>query len=345
MRTFASWPFFVSFGFFVVQTIAGPPVVRVLDAPTQIEVSAEVADEKLLTVALLDEAGEPGSTILGSYSRDGARLVFRPRFALAAGARYRISVGSESVVHVVPAEALHLGTVVENVQPAGAEVPANLLKFYVHFSRPMREGREVFTRIRLLDTRGEEIGAPWRDTELWTEDAKRLTLWIHPGRVKQGVNLREQLGPILQPGERYTLVVDATMRDATGQPLAREFRRSYAATAEVHARLDLATWQIHPPRAGTREPLRLVSPVALDHALALRCLRVRGAQGATALSKDGRTWTFTPGAKWEAGPYTLAADAWMEDVAGNTFERVFDTDMTAPSARPVQTTREFTPPP
>lgn len=333
------------FVFFVVQTIAAPPVVRVLDAPTRVEVSAEVADEKLLTVALLDEAGEPGPAILGSYARDGARVVFRPRFALAAGARYRISAGSESVVHVVPSEALHVGAIVEAVQPACAEVPANLLKFYVHFSRPMREGREVFTRIRLLDPRGEEIGAPWRDTELWTEDAKRLTLWIHPGRVKQGVNLREQLGPILHPGERYTLVVEATMRDATGQALAREFRRSYFTTAEVHARLDLAAWQIHPPRAGTRGPLRLVSPVVLDHALALRCLRVRGVQGATALSEDGRTWTFTPEAGWEAGPYTLVADAWMEDVAGNTFERVFDTDLTAPSAKPAQTTREFTPTP
>jgi len=343
MSQFAFLPSFVFFVSFVIPSTAAPPVVRVLDEPTRIEVAAEVGDEKMLTVALLDDAGEVGPPILGSYSRDGALVMFRPRFALAAGARYRISTGAESIVHAVPAKAPHAGALVEAVQPACPEVPANLLKFYVHFSRPMREGREVFARIRLLDARGEEIGAPWRDTELWTEDAKRLTLWIHPGRVKQGVNLREQLGPILQPGESYTLVVDATMRDTTGQPLAREFRRTYSATAEVHTRLDLATWQIQPPKAGTRQPLRVVSPVVLDHALALRCLRVRGVQGATALDEDGRIWTFTPAAEWKASPYTLAADAWMEDVAGNTFERVFDNDMTAPSTGPVQTTREFTP--
>lgn len=313
--------------------------MRVLDEPTRIEVSA-AAD---ITLALLDERGEPGPAILGTAQRENTRVVFRPRFALAPGAKYRASAGGEHTDFRVAEAAPHEAAVVSAAQPACAEVPANLLKFYLHFSRPMREGREVFTRIHLLDGRGEEIGAPWRDTELWTEDAKRLTLWIHPGRVKQGVNLREQLGPVLTPGERYTLVVDAALRDGTGQPLAREFRRTFLATAEVRARLDLASWRIEPPRAGTREPLRVVAPVALDPVLALRCLRVRGVEGGASMDDDGRTWTLTPAAPWKAAPHTLAADPWLEDLAGNTFERVFDNDVTVPQTHAVATTREFAP--
>jgi len=38
-------------------------------------------------------------------------------------------------------------------------------------------------------------------------DAKRLSLWIHPGRIKNGVNLREELGPVLEPNRKYTLVL------------------------------------------------------------------------------------------------------------------------------------------
>lgn len=319
--------------------LAAPPVVRVLEEPTRVEISAE----QPITIALLDDAGRPGPAILGAESRDGARHVFKPLFALAPGARYRATAGGESTDFRIATPAPHAAAVVAAVQPACAEVPANLLKFYLHFSRPMREGREVFTRIHLLDSRGEEIGAPWRDTELWTEDAKRLTLWIHPGRVKQGVNLREQLGPVLRVGERYTLVVDATLRDATGQPLAREFRRTFLATAEVRARLDLATWKIEAPRAGTREPLRVVAAVALDPTLALRCLRVRGVEGEAALADDARTWSFTPAAAWKTAPQTVAADPWLEDLAGNTFERVFDDDVTAPHTGAVATTREFTP--
>lgn len=326
---------------FAASTLAAPPVVRVLDEPTRVEVTA--ADD--ITLALLDNTGQPGPAILGTTQRERTRVIFRPRFALAPGARYRATAGGEHTDFRIAETAAHAAATLEIVQPACAEVPANLLKFYLHFSRPMREGREVFTRIHLLDGRGEEVGAPWRDTELWTEDGKRLTLWIHPGRVKQGVNLREELGPVLRPGEHYTLVVDATLRDATGQPLGREFRRTFSATAETHARLDLATWELHAPRAGTREPLRVVAPVALDPVLALRCLHVRRVEGQAALADDARTWSFTPASVWTNAPHTLAADAWLEDLAGNTFERVFDDDVTAPRTGPVATTREFTPHP
>lgn len=317
--------------------LAAPPTVRMLDEPTRVEISA--ASE--IALSLLDDAGQPGPAIFGATMRDGARVIFRPRFALAPGARYRASAGGEHTDFRIAEAAAQPAATLTAVWPACAELPANLLKFYLHFSRPMREGREIFTRIRLLDSRGEEIGAPWRDTELWTEDAKRLTLWIHPGRVKQGVNLREQLGPVLRPGERYTLVIDAALRDASGQPIAREVRRAFTATAEIHARLDLATWKLDPPHAGTREPLRAVAPVALDHALALRCLRVRGVDGVAALADDERTWNFTPDAPWKTGPHTIAADPWLEDLAGNTFERVFDDDVTAPRGGAPQTTREF----
>lgn len=239
-------------------------------------------------------------------------------------------------------------TLVEAVYPANAELPANLLKFYLHFSRPMREGREIFDHIRLLDADGKAVEGPWRETELWTADARRLTLWIHPGRVKQGVNLRDELGPVLQPGTHYTLVVDAALRDAAGQPLAREFRLSFQAAPEVHERLDLAGWEISAPKAGTREPLRVVVRWPLDHALALRCLRIHAAEGEVpgkaALAVDERTWTFIPDNAWLAIPHTLTADPWLEDLAGNTFERAFDRDLTATDSQPApQMTRAFQP--
>lgn len=325
--------------FVVSLTAIAAPVVRELDGPTRIEVSSAlppegIDDASFLAVALLDDTtGQPGAPIFGTHARVGTQLVFRPHFALAPGARYRINAGGETLVHQVPKLAPHAAASVESVRPACAEVPANLLKFYLHFSRPMREGREVFSHIELLDESGESIGAPWRDTELWTDDARRLTLWIHPGRVKRGVNLREELGPVLRPGARYTLVVGAGLRDASGQPLGREFRHSFRTAPETHDLLDLAPWTIDPPKAGTREPLHVLAATPLDHALASRCLHVRDSQGTelpgmAALADDARTWTFTPRDAWSAERYELAADPQLEDLAGNNFTRVFDDDVT-----------------
>ena len=346
---------FVLFVSFVAPLSAAPPSIRVLAEPTLIEVSStlppsEIADEKHLTVALLDDAtGQSGAPVFGDYTRTGQRLNFRPRFALTPGARYRITTGSEHLDHVIPARTAQAPSTVEGVFPACEEVPANILKFYLHFSRPMREGREVFTHIHLLDSTGESIPAPWRDTELWTEDARRLTLWIHPGRVKRGVNLREELGPVLQPGARYTLVIDADLRDATGQPLGREFRHVLYTTSEIHARLDLAAAVLESPRTGLREPLRVRFPLALDTPIARRCLHVRTAEGQAVrgqgtLLRDGRTFLFYPEKPWTSVPHRLDADPQLEDLAGNNFIRVFDDDVTLPANTTLpETTRGFTP--
>src|SRR6186713_2761613 len=76
---------------------------------------------------------------------------------------------------------------VDAVYPSAATLPANHLKFYIHFSAPMRQG--VFLdHCKLLDDHGRMIMTePFRETELWSEDGKRLTLWLHPGRQKTGV--------------------------------------------------------------------------------------------------------------------------------------------------------------
>src|SRR6185436_13722943 len=81
--------------------------------------------------------------------------------------------------------------------PGSHTLPANHLKFYLHFSEPMRQG--VFLEhCKLLDDHDQPVTEPFRETELWNEDGTRLTLWFHPGRQKTGVNLNVDLGPIVQ---------------------------------------------------------------------------------------------------------------------------------------------------
>ena len=57
--------------------------------------------------------------------------------------------------------------------------------------------------------------------ELWDETDQVLIIYIHPGRIKWGLLLRETLGPVLLPGKEYSFVVRKTMLDAKGQQLAR----------------------------------------------------------------------------------------------------------------------------
>jgi hypothetical protein len=245
----------------------------------------------------------------------------------------------------------------EAIYPSGDVVPANHLKFYLHFSAPMREG--VFLdHCRLLDAHGATVAEPFRETELWSEDHRRLTLWLHPGRQKTGVNLSEDFGPVLRPGQSYTLVISGAWPTADGAPLGQETRKTFRTAPRVIMQIDpfsdapaacctqssrsslltalkpLTRWQIRPPAAGTPAPLELRFPYPLDHALLLRCLRVVDEAGAAipgsvATADHERTWRFIPDSAWRPASYRVLVQSILEDLAGNSLARPFEVDLTA----------------
>lgn len=334
------------------------PIVRPSDNPTAVEVTVKLSasqakrlksgrldaelGQKLLTFSLVDEQDRTGEPIFGSYERDKTTLIFRPRFGLVRGSRYRATFQTADASdkareltsdYLVPSVASKSAAVVEAVYPSGSDVPANLLKFYLHFSQPMREGREIFAHLHLLDDEGQPMEAPWRETELWSADARRLTLWIHPGRIKQGVALRDDLGPVLTPGRKYALLIDAEMRDAQGQPLGKSFRKEFRTTKELRERVNLRDWKLTTPSANSFQPLAIQFSRPLDRHLAARCLHVRDADGrdvagTVTVSDSERRWHFQPRQPWSAQDYETTVDPILEDLAGNSVERVFDDDTT-----------------
>lgn len=340
---------------------ADPTQVQV-DATLPADVTAKLPEgkveaddgERWLRLGRVDEAsGEVGSPILGRYERRGNTLVFQPRYGLVHGSLYRAECSAPGVEtqrsdYRVPPRKPTPPTVVDAIYPTADELPANLLKFYIHFSQPMREGRDIFDRIQLINDKGQPVESPWRNTELWTLDATRLTLWIHPGRVKAGVNLRDDIGPVLEAGHKYTLVVSADTLDGVGQPLGREYRKAFTVVGDDHQQPLLRTWTITPPALGTSEPLVVAFPKPLDRHLLMRYLEVRDSQGTPVagkieVGKLERTWSFVPEQTWKKQTYTLVADERLEDLAGNTPARPFEVDLDAPPPTTPQLGKSFRP--
>jgi len=314
--------------------------------------AGEISSNRL-TLRLVQADGRPGPAIFGGYRREKHRLIFTPRYRLTPGqtylATYRRTTGSSiQVRYQVPRLPPQAPAVVEKIYPSADQLPANHLKFYIYFSRPMRQGREVFEHFRLLDQQGHEIRDPWRRTELWTEDAQRLTLWIHPGRVKTGVNLRAELGPVLKPQRRYKLVVEQSLRDHRGQPLARPFEKQFTTSDDDRTRPLPQHWRMVAPQAGSRQALRIEFGEPLDRALLQRYLEVIGSDGSPVpgeieLGPEERSWQFTPAMPWNAEPYTLHVEGTLEDLAGNTPLRVFDRDLTRRPGETAELTLTFRP--
>jgi hypothetical protein len=314
--------------------------------------SLPVSAGKLLWIRIRPEKGNnAGRRIYARYSLKEAQLALKPRFPLRPGIDYEAIAtlpSGEEVRRQFRLAEPHFPTApsVVKVFPSGAELPANVLKFYVHFSAPMREGRHVFEAICIEQESGEPIHDPWRRVELWDDKAMRLTLWIHPGRIKKGVNLREEFGPVLEPGKRYRIRFTTALRSAGGIPLQDEYVKEFRTTEEDHDRPNPEFWKISETKIATLSPLSVTFPDPLDHALLHRHLRVfrnyQQLDGRIEVSKDERQWVFTPLEAWDVdSSYRLRVNPRLEDQAGNTPLRLFDTDIQAPTPKPLPLTRRL----
>jgi hypothetical protein len=287
----------------------------------------------------------------GAYSVDSGVLRFQPRYPLVPGVRYRAvfdpsqlpgrraAAGKPVVAEVTLPRPPQVATVIEKVYPSTATLPENQLKFYIHFSAPMSRG-EAYQHIHLVEASGREIERPFLELEqeAWDRPMKRFTLFFDPGRVKRGLKPREELGPALEEGKTYTLVLDRQWNDAAGNPLRAEYRKVFRVTAPIEEQVDPKTWKLQAPAAGTVAPLTVTFPRPMDHALLQQLLWVtdptgQSLAGTVTVSDEETRWQLTPSRPWQAGRHHLMADERLEDLAANNIARPFEIDVLRPIQR------------
>jgi hypothetical protein len=298
--------------------------------------------------------------VLASYEWDAAAgaAVLTPRVSLTPGLSYRAvfdgpgvepSLPSLAAEYAVPKDESSSPSRVTAVYPNQREVPANLLKLYVHFSEPMAEG-EVFRHVRLLDGAGRPVDQAFREVELWADDHRRLTLLINPGRTKRSLGLSESLGPVLEEKREYVLEIAPGLKDQKGRRISGRFTHPFRTTTPDREQPRIGEWGIRAPEPDTRRPLEVTFPEPMDRALALRVIEVtsptgKPVEGKSELSGDGRQWTFAPGQPWQLGEHVLTAGGELEDLAGNSLLRPFETTPGSgpkPAAEPPVFRRSFT---
>jgi hypothetical protein len=200
------------------------------------------------------------------------------------------------------------------------------------------EPKDAHAHVHLEDGDGARVPLAFVEIEhgLWDPRQKRLTVLLHPGRIKRGVSPGEELGPPLRAGRSYRLVVDASMPDAAGRPLARAFEKRFAVVAPDRTPPSREALSLAAPDRG--EPLVVRLPEPLDEALLHRLVWVERADGraldGVGVVADGETvWSFQPSSPWEPGGYSLRVQPALEDRAGNRFDRLFDREIGAASSR------------
>lgn len=336
-------------------TIQGGVVVEVSRLPAWLQ--ARLSDtqkpapswESIFSVMAKTSPGERPDGIpamSGRYTLTGNVVRFEPAFPLTPGVLYEASfdpgqlaippgatLPRTSSMYRVPAARTRPSTRVTAIYPSASRLPENLLKFYLHFSGPMSRGH-IYDHIRLVDRFGKTVELPFLeiDEELWDPTMTRLTLFLDPGRIKRGVRPLEEVGPSLEAGSRYTLILERNWQDGDGLPLRREFRKTFTVTPPDREPPDPQRWTVSTPKAGSRDPVRLYFYEPLDHALLERVFKVQNDQGheisgRVTVGSGEQQWSFKPLHPWNKGSHRIVLPKTVEDLAGNNIGKPFDVDL------------------
>ena len=193
------------------------------------------------------------------------------------------------------------------VTPSGPTVPEKLLRISATFAVPQQEG--LTAPVALLRDDGGAIPGALLDQPVWSPDRRTVVLLLDPGRVKTGLIVHGQAGPVLRAGERVAL------------RMAGEIVHRWTVVAGGCAVPDLAAWAIEAPKADTREPLSLGFPAPID-AMSRDLVAVADAagnrvDGAAHLIEGERRWRFAPAANWRRGTLYIIVHPRLESPCGD----------------------------
>lgn len=223
------------------------------------------------------------------------------------------------------------------LRPRQQTIPANFLKFYLTFPEKMERG-VAFEHLSLLKelkpSKTEPVLEPFREVELWDETGTRLTLWLHPGRQKPGVNLNVEFGPILESGNIYHLVVSNDWKTEKGTELGIDSVFYLMAGASDVRQPKPQKWELKvTPEQVAITPCWSWNPRIidkLDPMSFVKRITVRDADGKGVLViADGDHLTISPlnNKTFSPGKYQLVVDPKLEDLAGNSVGRPFNVDL------------------
>jgi len=273
------------------------------------------------------------TAILGRQTIESDKIVFYPIVPFTYDLSYKVKI-DEQVVHefYVPFPPNVKRSSVIKIFPSTQTIPANLLKIHIQFSQPMQEGKSK-KYIHVLNENGDIIADIFLDLqpELWNEDRTSLTMWLDPGRIKRDLQPNLKMGPPLNVGLRYQLVISKNWRDQRGLELANDFVKEYQVMSDDRKKPNVNDWKITFPEADSKNDLAINFGETIDYELATNAIRVYKngeiVEGSINVKDSESNWAFTPSNKWSPGKYEIVIESRLEDLAGNNLKRLFDHDL------------------
>ena len=200
------------------------------------------------------------------------------------------------------------------VYPSGATVPENFLRFSIEFAAPPNES--VLSKIQFQGYDEGPIEGLFLNQELWSPDCRRVTLLLHPGRVKSGLVAHQQLGRAFNAGDIIHLTIDG------------KCIKSWQVELANNTALQPMQWCLSSLKKHTCSTLYVTFNKSIDiggqELIAVVDSLGGRAAGKVELWEGEKQWIFTPMKVWKDETYHLVIHPLLEDAAGNTIGSSFE---------------------
>lgn len=270
--------------------------------------------------------------MLGAYKLIDDQFVFTPLISLLPGTSYDVLFQSKVISKLkIPSTPSAVLPYLVAVYPTEDTLPENLLKLYLQFSAPMREG-DALQHITLLNEHNDTVQNVFLNLDLWNTERTTLTVWLDPGRIKRDLIPNRRMGKPLEKGRPYTLSVSGEWKDIQGSSLRQSYSKKFMVGARDSIAPEPAQWLLQLPEAETGKALSINFREPLDYFLIRETIRITDEKGTrikgnlNVLHKE-RGVEFFPEKGWQSGRYRIQVFSYLEDLAGNNLSRLFDRDI------------------
>lgn len=277
-------------------------------------------------------------TILGDFTQSSTEIRFTPILSFQKNTPYTVVFANEVHPFTIDLDPSYTQIQVDALYPNSDILPANFLKWYIRFSKPVNPSK-IYDHISLIrnsdSTKVDRALLPL-ETPLLSNDGTLLTLWIEPGRQKRDLGPNKRLGEVLIPNESYTLIIDKNIKDSQGIPMKGDYTHSFTVQTSDRIQPSISTWKIHTPQSNTKEAILIKYTDILDYGSlqnTIQIIDVSGnlIEGEFVIQANQKSIIFKPAKNWLKGSYLLICKPIIEDIAGNNLERLFDQDITVKS--------------